>query len=876
MRKFIKKNNARVITILLCILLIATMFTSATLGGESFENEPNEDEVPKENDIGNYRYLGGNEPQDDTTSIFGYAIEGTRNINIQNRICGVWGEAVDGDGTADHIMAFFKAVNGYGNYNGHATAGLYEYVDSSSTFADVLISQTEVKELNINEGVLTWIKFNFTDEKPTIVNNTRYYCVVSAELTPQNEGNLKIMGTKESGYGMWQIINYNDILPNPLEDEIVSEYRRSIYCSYTITEENNPPIAVNDSATMNESEKSIVTKVLKNDYDPDGDIDSTTVKIVDDPLYGKVYVDIIEGKVKYTRNVGIFARSDKFTYIVNDTEGATSNIATVTINMEQTPINNPPVAINDTAIIPENENVVIINVTDNDYDTDGTIDPSTVAIVEYPLNGTLSVDHVTGNVTYTADPDFSGINIFKYTVNDSEGAISNIATVTIRVITDQTHCIPIANDDYYKTPEDVRLDTATPGVLDNDHTLSVSIVDPCPLIAVLENDASHGSLTLNEDGSFAYIPDDNWNGDDTFTYRACTDDQCSEIATVSIKVTSINDAPVAVDDFANMNRDTTVIIHVTQNDNDIEDGEPIINIITRDPENGTVEIIDDLTIQYVSAAGFVGSDSFEYNVKDSGGLTDNATVFITINPIEEPEDPPVPSGGGGVSTPSSPSINHPIADASAGAPYQGFINEEITFDGSLSYVVNGEIISWYWSLGDGTFINGKIVNHSYSSPKVYLVTLTVTDNKGATDTCETIAAIVQPNRPPSTPDIYGPETGTIGTKYSYAALSKDVDGDKIKYVFDWGDGESDETEFFSPPQSSGVSFIHNWDSAGTYVVTITVSDNQTASSSEMSVIITETSLDYIVIIVLGSIMAIFVILSLILVKTGKFPKFGKK
>lgn len=680
----------------------------------------------------------------------------------------------------------------------------------------------------------------------------------------------KIQYTPEGGFSGTDYFVYQVIDTGGLKDTAI------VNVTVDPCQENNEPVAVNDTATMNESEKSIVIKVLKNDYDPDGDIDNTTVKIVDDPIHGKVCVDIIEGKVKYTRNADFISGSDSFTYTVNDTEDATSNVATVTINVNGGHVNDPPVAINDTASVSENNNVVIINVTANDYDIDGVIDPATVNIVSDPSYGSVSVDPITGNITYTLNQNFIGVDIFKYTVNDSEGATSNIATVTIQVNYGQIHCVPIANDDYYKTLEDVRLGMVAPGVLDNDYTISIDIVDECPLIAVLESDVSNGSLILTEDGSFDYIPYDNWNGDDTFTYRACTEDQCSDVATVLLRVTSVNDPPVAVDDVANMDRDTTVSINVTSNDVDIEDGEPNINNITRSPENGTVVIKNDSTIDYISAVGFVGIDSFEYSVIDSGGLTDTATVTITVNQVEEPEEPSAPTGGGG-GTSSSPSTNPlPIADASAGEPYHGFVDEEIIFDGSLSYVADGEITSWHWDFGDGTFGNEEIINHSYSSPRAYLVTLTVADDKGATDTDKTTAIIVQPNRPPSGPEVHGPKTCMKDTKYYYAALSRDLEGDNIQYIFDWGDGSTDEGEFLSTPQSYGVSFIHSWNSAGTYTVTVTVSDNQTASSSEISVVVIEPSINYTVVIILGSIIAVFVILSLILMKMGKVPRFGKK
>jgi len=139
---------------------------------------------------------------DSVNSSFGYTIEGSSMTNIENRICGAWGKAIGGNGTADFIMACVKAEEGYGTYIGHVTAGLYTYVDGDSVFAGDLIAQTEVKEITVLEGTTSWIQLNFTDIKPTIENNTKYYCFASADLAP---GNLQIMATLEEGYGLFKI-----------------------------------------------------------------------------------------------------------------------------------------------------------------------------------------------------------------------------------------------------------------------------------------------------------------------------------------------------------------------------------------------------------------------------------------------------------------------------------------------------------------------------------------------------------------------------------------------------------------------------------------------------------------------------------------------
>ena len=113
----------------------------------------------------------------------------------------------------------------------------------------------------------------------------------------------------------------------------------------------------------------------------------------------------------------------------------------------------------------------------------------------------------------------------------------------------------------------------------------------------------------------------------------------------------------------------------------------------------------------------------------------------------------------------------------------------------------------------------------------------MTDNEGATNTDTTTCVITQPNRPPTKPIITGPTNGTKNTMYTYTALSTDADNDTIQYTFNWGDP-------ISLPQSSGflpngTSFTlnHSWTAAGRYDVTVTVTDNQTESSSKITVYI---------------------------------------
>jgi hypothetical protein len=187
-----------------------------------------------------------------------------------------------------------------------------------------------------------------------------------------------------------------------------------------------------------------------------------------------------------------------------------------------------------------------------------------------------------------------------------------------------------------------------------------------------------------------------------------------------------------------------------------------------------------------------------------------------------------------------PTNQDPVADASAGEPYQGFVGEEITFDGSLSYDPDDEgyIVSWYWSYGDGTNGTGETTTHMYYYAGTYTVTLTVADNEDAKNTCETTVLISQPNRPPSKPSINGPTTGNKNTEYIYTVISTDSDNDTIKYSFIWGDQTSYVTESEFLPSGSVFTANHIWTVAGKYTITVTTTDNKTISeTSKLTVLI---------------------------------------
>jgi hypothetical protein len=134
------------------------------------------------------------------------------------------------------------------------------------------------------------------------------------------------------------------------------------------------------------------------------------------------------------------------------------------------------------------------------------------------------------NILYSPPANFVGTDSFTYTITDRmTGGIFAQATVTVTVMA--LNEPPIAAADSYTTPEDTPLIVAAPGVLSND-----TDPDGDPLTAVLVTGPTHGTLALAATGGFTYTPNANYNGLDSFTYRASDGLAMSGIATVSLNV----------------------------------------------------------------------------------------------------------------------------------------------------------------------------------------------------------------------------------------------------------------------------------------------------------------------------------------------------
>ncbi|MDY6835927.1 MAG: Ig-like domain-containing protein [Chloroflexota bacterium] len=401
----------------------------------------------------------------------------------------------------------------------------------------------------------------------------------------------------------------------------------SAVVSISINDGNSPPLAFADMYNIDEDQTStfsIMEGVLHNDYHQDGG----------DPLMAVLVQDVDVG-ILNLRNSGSFTYIPEsnffgtviFTYKAVDGD-AESDEVTVTINVN--PINDVPQALDDGYIV-DSSDVLIVDAThgvlanDIDVEEDALVVLKDIGVV----SGTLEL-LADGSFSYVPNIDFEGVDRFTYKANDGT-ANSEIAMVTITV--EKHNTSPVVVEDAYEVDADDTLQVDAPGVLDNDADDDVGDL----LKAVLVSDVVHGTLTLEEDGSFIYVPDAGFSGDDAFTYKASDDIDDSNEVMVVITVNLVSDLPIAVDDFYRCSEDITLDLKgdgVLSNDYGIK-GVSLAAVLVKNVSHGSLTLRSDGSFTYTPKKDFNGIDMFTYLARAAELTSDECTVTIVVNPVDD-------------------------------------------------------------------------------------------------------------------------------------------------------------------------------------------------------------------------------------------------
>ncbi|MDF4980498.1 tandem-95 repeat protein [Vibrio parahaemolyticus] len=307
------------------------------------------------------------------------------------------------------------------------------------------------------------------------------------------------------------------------------------------------------------------------------------------------------------------------------------NLKDLTISASVSDGVNPTASDSDSLIVnrvndaPTVENAIADQELSEDFDA-YTIDLNEVfkdsdSSLEFSVSGnnSIQISIVNGVATITPTADWNGKETITFTAKDPSGESVN-QTVDFTVA-------PVV--DIEADSADVVEDTPTIiNVLGNDTFESTDKV----VSLDAENGPKNGTVIVNNDGTVTYTPDDNYVGEDTFTYIV-TSGGVSESTTVRVDVTPVNDAPVAKDDIATTQEDTAVTIDVLPNDTDVDGDKLSIESASVPKEQGTVEVVNGKLV-FTPAENFNGDAEITYTVTD-GQLTDEAKVTVTVNPVND-------------------------------------------------------------------------------------------------------------------------------------------------------------------------------------------------------------------------------------------------
>ena len=291
-----------------------------------------------------------------------------------------------------------------------------------------------------------------------------------------------------------------------------------------IASSNSAPVTTDDVISTNEDE-TVTISVLGNDQNTNAQLIIDSVALVTQPKNGTALPQT-DGTIIYMPKLNTFGQ-DQFSYIVKDNNDAVSRATLVTVDVIS--VNDAPVGENDIAVITEIKPYGI-NVKGNDHDIDNKI--ASVTIVTQPTHGTATIDANSELIIFTPANNFAGTDSFTYQLTDSDGELSNVATVELTNVLVNTS--PLANNDSVQIWQDTNVSI---NVLANDSDIDGSLNQTSVKILT---EPTQGSVVVQSNGDITYTPAPGFSGQDELIYQVSDDQGAANSAKVSIVVNGVN------------------------------------------------------------------------------------------------------------------------------------------------------------------------------------------------------------------------------------------------------------------------------------------------------------------------------------------------
>ncbi|WP_343574484.1 retention module-containing protein [Pseudomonas sp.] len=595
----------------------------------------------------------------------------------------------------------------------------------------------------------------------------------------------------------------------------------------TVTAVDDPSVLVADTGSAQE-DNSATGNVLTNDSDVDNLLSVASFSIAGLPgSYAAGSVVNIAGKGEFT-----LGADGQYSFTpLPDWNGAVPQVAyttntgfSSTLDVSITPVNDAPVAHDDHFTIAE-DTPLTFNfgdfgaLTGNDTDVDG--DHLSVYMVSNPVNGTFDV--VGGQLIFTPAPNFTGQASFTYGVHDGHGGID---TATVYINVTPVNDAPTTTDQAVSGPEDTSIPGQIPASDIDGDTLSYALVSG--------KEPANGTLTLDSaTGQYVYTPNANYHGPDSFTVGISDGNGGYVESIVTIDVTPVNDAPIALNDGPTpITEDTQATGNVLTNDSDVDGDKLTVTGFTIGGNNyaagdtATINGVGSLVINSNGSFTFTPVPNYNgpvptatYTVSD-GKLTATADLsFANVTPVDDPSVLTPDSKTVAEDTPASGNVltnDHDVDNVLSVASFS-IAGVNGSFNAGQSAAISGV----------GSFTLGSDGNYSFTPAKDWngsVPEITYTTNTGSSSTLNITVTPVN-DAPVATPDsatVNEDSSVTIDVLHN----DSDVDGDPLTVT-----GASANNGTLVINDDGTVTYTPKANFSGTDTITYSISDGKGGTST---------------------------------------------
>ncbi|MFB5177430.1 tandem-95 repeat protein [Vibrio alginolyticus] len=550
---------------------------------------------------------GATDIEGDDLSVTGISYEGTDGVLTDN-----------GDGT--YSFAPNENFNGDVNFSFDVSDG-----------TDTVSANVDVSVTPVNDPPVAGSTSYTVHEDNSITISDAQLLANSSDL----EGDVSIDSVSYSGSdGVLQINGDGTYTFSPNEnfngevtlDVVVADEEGATdvtTAGITVLEVNDPPVAGPTSYTIDED--SVLTfsesQVLLNASDVEGDVELVGISY-DGP--DGIFTVNDDGTCSFAPNEN-FNGQVQLDVTIRDEDGA--EVDTV-INVNVLPINDAPVSgglaysVNEDGAITLSQEQLLSQA--SDIEGDGL----TASDLTVDGNATVTAND-DGSFTITPDADFNGDIDIQFNITDGTDTIQATADLTVNPVND----LPVPQDQQFSVEEDGTLQFT-----DADLLAGATDIDGDNLtVDGISYTGSDGVLTDHGDGTYTFAPNENFNGDVSFSFGV-SDGTETVPANVDVSVTPVNDPPVAGSTSYTVDEDNAITISDEQllaNSSDVE-GAVSIDSVTYSGTDGVFQDNGDGTYTFMPNENFSGDISLDVIVADEQGAIDETTAGITVIEVNDP------------------------------------------------------------------------------------------------------------------------------------------------------------------------------------------------------------------------------------------------